>query len=78
MDKCPTNINASDYMEKLDPLIRKRYKEKLKVIGSSDPYCIKGNDANSTEATFLDITYPDVKNSLCPSPYRGHKALQKS
>ena len=52
MDECSTSTNASDYMEKLDPPTRKRYKEKLKVIGGVDPYCIEGDDANSTEATF--------------------------
>ena len=71
MDECSTSTNASECMEKLDPPTRKRYKEKLKVIGGVDPYCIEGDDANFTEATFPDITYPDVVNSLVffSSPY---------
>ena len=71
MDECSTSTNASDYMGKLDPPTRKRYKEKLKVIGGVDPYCIEGDDANSTEATIPDITYFDVVNYLVfsPSPY---------
>ena len=71
MDECSTSTNASDYMGKLDPPTRKRYKEKLKVIGGVDPYCIEGDDANSTEATIPDIIYFDVVNYLVfsPSPY---------
>ena len=71
MDGCSARANVSDYMEKLDPPTRKRYKEKLKVIGGVDPYCIEGDDANSTEATIPDITYFDVVNYLVfsPSPY---------
>ena len=68
MDECSSSTNASDYTEKLDPPTRKRYKEKLKVIGGVDPYCIEGDDANSTEATFPNIIYPDVVNYLVFSP----------
>ena len=71
MDECSTSTNASDYMGKLDPPTRKRYKEKLKVIGGVDPYCIEGDDRISREATLPDITYLDVVNYLVfsPSPY---------
>ena len=71
MDECSTSTNASDYMGKLDPPTRKRYKEKLKVIGGVDPCCIEGDDRISREATLPDITYPDVVNYLVfsPSPY---------
>ena len=71
MDGCSARANASDYMEKLDPPTRKRYKEKLKVIGGVDPCCIEGDDRISREATLPDITYPDVVNYLVfsPSPY---------
>ena len=68
MDECSSSTNVSDYTEKLDPPTRKQYKEKLKVIGGVDPYCIEGDDANSTEATFPNITYPDVVNYLVFSP----------
>ena len=47
MDGCSARANASDYMEKLDPPTRKRYKEKLKVIGGVDPCCIERDDRNS-------------------------------
>ena len=62
MNECSTSTNASDYMEKLDPPTRKRYKENFKVIGGVDQNCIDGDDANSTEASFPGITYPDVVN----------------
>ena len=68
MDECSITTNASDCMEKLNPTITKWYKEKLKVIGSVDPYCIEGDDSNSTEATLPDITYPDVVNYICSLP----------
>ena len=55
MDECSTSTNASDYMEKLDPPTRKRYKEKLKVIGGVDPYCIEADDANSTKLPFQTL-----------------------
>ena len=29
---------STDYFNKLDPPIQKRYKEKLEVIGNIDPY----------------------------------------
>ena len=83
MDECSTSTNASDYMQKLDLPTRKRYKENLKVIHGVDPYCIEGDDANSTEATLPDITYADVVNYLvfCPSPYtaedmKSYKSLE--
>ena len=56
MDECSTRTNASDYTEKLDPPTRKRCKEKLKVIGGVDSYCLEGDRASSTEATLPDIT----------------------
>ena len=81
MDECSITTNASDCMEKLNPTTTKWYKEK--VIGSVDPYCIEGDDANSTEATLPDITYADVVNYLvfCPSPYtaegmKSYKSLE--
>ena len=43
MDECSTRTNVSDYVEKLDPPTRKQYKEKSKVIGGVDPYCIEGD-----------------------------------
>ena len=67
MEECSITTNASDYMEKLNPPTTKWYKEKLKVIGSVDPYYIEGDDANSTEATLPDITYP-VVNYICSLP----------
>ena len=84
MDECSTNTNASDYMQKLDLPSRKRYKENLKVIHGVDPYCIEGDDANSTEATLLLLFYyADVMNYLvfCPSPYtaedmKSYKSLE--
>ena len=83
MDECSTSTNASDYMGKLDPPTRKRYKEKLKVIGGVDPCCIEGDDRISREATLPDITYPDVVNYLVfsPSPYttedmKSYKSLE--
>ena len=83
MDECSTRTNVSDYMEKLDPPTRKRYKEKSKVIGGIDPYCIEGDDANSTEGTHPDITYPDMVNYLVFShrPYttevmKSYKSLE--
>lgn len=58
-------------MEKLVPLTRTWYNEKLTVIGGIDPYCIEGDDANCTKATFPGITYPDEVNYLVfsSSPY---------
>ena len=56
MHECSTRTNASDYTEKLDPPTRKRHKEKLKVIGGVDSYCIEGDGTSSTEATNPDIT----------------------
>ena len=83
MDECSTRTNAPDYMEKLDPPTRKRYKEKLKAIGDVDPCCIEGDDANYTEATLPDITSPDVVNYLAfsPTPYttedmKSYKSLE--
>ena len=83
MDGCSARANVSDYMEELDPPTRKRYKEKLKVIGGVDPCCIEGDDRISREATLPDITYPDVVNYLVfsPSPYttedmKSYKSLE--
>ena len=80
---CSARANASDYMEKLDPPTRKRYKENLKVIGGVEPCCIERDDRNSREVTLPDITYRDVVNYLVffPSPYtiedmKSHKSLE--
>ena len=76
-----TSINVSDNIVKLDPLTRKRYNEKLTVIGGVDPYSIERDDASCTKATFLGITYPDEVNYLVlsSSPYTAeNKKLYKS
>ena len=52
----------------MDPPTRKRYQEKIKVVGGVDPYCIERDAASSTEATLPDITYNDVVNYLVFSP----------
>ena len=58
------------YKEGLDSTARKRYEEKLSIIGGFDPYEGKGKWSSAVEI-LPTITYPDICFYLIytPSPY---------
>ena len=43
---------STDYFNKLDPPIQKRYKEKLEVVGNKDPYSARDSHFSAKIANF--------------------------
>ena len=62
---------STDYFDKLDPPTQKRYKEKLEVIGNTDPYSAPDSDFSFTTGDFPSTSYLDIVNYLVfrPSPF---------
>ena len=62
---------STDYFDKLDPPTQKRYKEKLEVIGNTDPYSAPDSDFSFTTGDFPSTFYLDIVNYLVfrPSPF---------
>ena len=54
----------NSYFESLDPSTRKRYIEKISVVGGIDPYAIKSEKFDSNIENFSAVTYPDIVNYL--------------
>ena len=74
---------STDYFNKLDPPTQKRYKEKLEVIGNTDPYSAPDSDFSVKIGDFPSICYPDIVSYLVfnPSPFsaddmRAYKSLE--
>ena len=74
---------ASNYLQKLDPPSKKRYLEKITVMGNVDPYFLLSSNSFSTELNLPAVTYPDIVNYLVfsPSPYtaedmKAYKSLE--
>ena len=74
---------STDYFNKLDPPTQKGYKEKLEVIGNTDPYSAPGSDFFVKIGDFRSICYPDIVSYLVfsPSPFsaddmRAYKSLE--
>ena len=76
---------VSEYYQQLTETARKRYDEKLDMIGVlCDPYAKKNQAPWSTESTtWPEVEYPDVYNYLVstPSPYtkqemKAYKSLE--
>ena len=71
------------YVDSLDQLHLKRYKEKLSLIGGLDPYAVPRDSVVFDVAAFPKVTYPDIVNYLVfgPSPFtmedmRAYKSLE--
>lgn len=69
------------YRDKLEPAVKSRYLEKLKLIGGVDPYDLKKLSSDVT--TLPSLTYPDIVNYLVftPSVYtlddlKNYKSLE--
>ena len=59
---------STDYFNKLDPPTKKRYKEKLLIIGNIDPYSAPDSHFSVKIGDFPSICYPDIVNYLVFSP----------
>ena len=74
---------SANYFNKLDPPPQQRYREKLKVIGNTDPYSSPDCDFSVKIGDFLSICYPEIVNYLVfsQSPFstydmRAYKKLK--
>ena len=54
----------NSYFECLDPPSRKRYMEKISVIGGIDPYFIKSEKFDWNIENFPAVTCPDIVHYL--------------
>ena len=63
------------YFKDLDKEHAKRYLEKISVIESTDPYCLKRVDMSKDVLLFPLVTYPDIVNYMlfAPSPLTRDK-----
>ncbi|XP_061151792.1 uncharacterized protein LOC133165904 [Syngnathus typhle] len=68
---------VSNEVGHLDEESKKRYREKLNLVGTTDPYLLQRSMLKSPEhfatADLPDLSYPDIYNYLVdsPSPYTG-------
>ena len=64
-----------NYFDSLDPPSRKRYMEKISVIGGIDPYVIESEKFNCNIENVPAFTYPDIVNYLIfgSSPFTGNQ-----
>ena len=62
---------STDYFNKLDPPTKKRYQEKLEVIGNIYPYSASDSHFSVKIGNFPSICYLDIVNYLAfsPSPF---------
>ena len=74
---------STDYFNKLDPPTKKRYKEKLLIIGNIDPYSAPDSHFSVKIGDFPSICYPDIVIYLVfsPSPFsaddmKAYKSLK--
>ena len=64
MDETALKNKCLSYVDKLEPVARKRYLEKLKLIDNFDPYLNDSTKAWTTDYENLPkCTYPDLVNS---------------
>ena len=54
----------NSYFETLDPPSRKRYMEKISIIGGIKTYVIKSEKFDCNIENFPAVTYPDIVNYL--------------
>ena len=57
-----TKKGESDYYTGLEPKTKFRYKEKIDLISSCDPYTIKKDEMMTGIEKFPSISYPDIVN----------------
>ena len=72
---CSSKESALDHLKTLDTAARKRYEEKIDLIGGEDPYTMDSDSFSSDPIAFPNVTYPDIVNYLIssPSPYTLEK-----
>ena len=65
----------NSYFESLDPPSRKRYMEKISVIGGIDPYAIKSEKFDCNIENFPAVTYRVIVNYLIfgSSPFTANQ-----
>ena len=65
----------NSYFESLDPRPRKRYIEKISVVGGIDPYAIKSEKFDCNVENFPAVTYPDIVNYIIfsSSPFTANQ-----
>ena len=70
------------YRDTLEPVVKARYLEKLRLVGGTDPYELSNKSFSEDKKLLPSITYPDIVNYLLfsPSPYtsedlKGLKSL---
>ena len=65
----------NSYFESLDPLLRKRYMEKISVIGGIDSYIIKSEKFDCNIESFPAVTYQDIVTYLIfrSSPFTANQ-----
>ena len=61
----------SKYFEQLDDKSKIRYREKVAVVGNSDPYCLKKQDSSTDGDHYPRIANSDIVNYMlfAPSPW---------
>ena len=73
---------CSSYYTGLNDEAKKRYAEKIKVIGDIDPYCRMESKGKSTASTIVewinwsDVLYADIYNYLILTPGMTHEQLK--
>ena len=73
------------FQDEFHPPSRKRYMEKISVIGGIDPYAIKSQKFDCNIENFPAVTYPDIVNYLIfgSSPFtanqlKAYKSLESN
>ena len=66
-----STIKKQPYKDGLEPVVKARYLEKLKIIGGIDPYEENTKSFSDDKKLLPSVTYPDIVNYLLfsPSPY---------
>ena len=74
---------ASEYYKQLDAPSRRRYLEKVNLVGSIDPYTLPDESFSMSANCYPSITYPDIVNYLVfgTSPFtselmKAYKSLE--
>ena len=78
-----SSVNKLSYKDSLEPIVKARYLEKLKIINGTDPYEMQVKSFSDDKKLLPSVTYPDIVNYLLfsPSPYttddlKGLKSLE--
>ena len=75
-------VTYSDYYYRLEEAAKKRYKEKLAILGGiNDPYLTMENNLDCLEwQDWPEVQYPDIYNYLItrsPHTKEGYESLQE-